>query len=207
MGTFLLSITSAESLSWIGFVVLAIALIGEAGICVIPAKWEKMHRDGAFAFAILAAAGYAVERVGDDAILDALKMRATSAEDTLKKITADRSLTDEQVARMASMLLPFAGQQFTINTYWQDREPTKFSKRIGDNALIAGARWQYVRPTGILVARISGIVVSVSHDADEMTRGAASALISAFKAVDLDASLNEDTQDKAVISMTIGIKP
>lgn len=83
MGTFLLSIASPELLSWTGFVVLAIALIGEVAVCVIPKKWEVVHREAAFAFAVLAAAGYAVERVGDDAIIDALKSRATTANQRL----------------------------------------------------------------------------------------------------------------------------
>jgi hypothetical protein len=91
MGSFLLSIASPETLSWAGFVVLAIALVGEAAVCIIPPKWETLHRELAFAFAILAAGAYAVERVGDDAIIDALKVRATTAESNAAKLKAPHS--------------------------------------------------------------------------------------------------------------------
>jgi hypothetical protein len=42
------------------------------------------HENLAFAFAALAVAGYAIERVGDDAIVKALEGRATTAEHELK---------------------------------------------------------------------------------------------------------------------------
>lgn len=76
MGSFLLSVFSAEALSWAGFVVLIVALLGEAGIWLIPKKWEMLHAELAFALAIVAAGGYAIERVGDDAIIEALKKQS-----------------------------------------------------------------------------------------------------------------------------------
>jgi hypothetical protein len=57
MGAFLLSYFSAETLSWAGFVVLVIALVGEAGIALIAiiSSWEALHKELAFVFAIVAA--------------------------------------------------------------------------------------------------------------------------------------------------------
>jgi hypothetical protein len=42
--------------------VLGFALIGEAGICIMPVRLEKLHKEAAFGLAILAAAGYASQK-------------------------------------------------------------------------------------------------------------------------------------------------
>jgi len=104
VGDLLLSLASPGFLSWAGFVVLAGALVGEAGVCIIPAKWEKLHREMAFAFALLAAAGYAVERIGDDAIIHRLESRAETAEGQLKEITSPRTISLEERAKFISCM-------------------------------------------------------------------------------------------------------
>src|SRR5271154_2724010 len=93
MGHFLLSIASAETISWVGFVALGLALVGEVAVILIPPKWERLHKELAFGFAVLAAGGYAVERVGDEAIMAALQHRADSAEASLKQIEGPRDIT------------------------------------------------------------------------------------------------------------------
>ena len=72
--------------------ILATALVGEAAVWLFPKKLEAM---AAFVFGVLAAGGYAIERVGDDAIIDALKNRAKVAEGTLSKLTSDRVILDK----------------------------------------------------------------------------------------------------------------
>jgi hypothetical protein len=96
MRGFLLSIFSAETLSWIGFVTLGAALVGEVAVILIPPKWETLHKELAFGFAVLAAAGYAVERMGDEAIMTALQHRADTAEASLKKIEGPRYITNTE---------------------------------------------------------------------------------------------------------------
>jgi hypothetical protein len=104
MGSFLLSIASAETISWIGFAVLGLALVGEVGVILSPPRWEKLHKELAFGFAVLASGGYAVERVGDDAIIKALEKRATSAEAGLKVVTSARVITPDQHAKIVLCL-------------------------------------------------------------------------------------------------------
>ena len=96
MGAFLLSKFSAETLSWAGFAILGFALVGEVGVILIPPKWEKLHKELAFGFAVLAAGGYALERVGDEAIMTALQQRADAAEASLKQIEAPRDITESE---------------------------------------------------------------------------------------------------------------
>ncbi len=110
MGEFLLSIASPELLSWGGFVALVIALIGEAGIWLIPKKWERLHAE--VALAVLAAIGYAVERLGDDAIIDALKNRASIAESQLANLKKPRTFTLARQQFVSAATAPYAGQRY-----------------------------------------------------------------------------------------------
>jgi hypothetical protein len=64
-------------------------------------------------FTLTILAGVVVGHVGDDAILQAVEHRAIRAEERF----ADRILSDEKVSQIGATLLPFEGQQFTINTY------------------------------------------------------------------------------------------
>jgi hypothetical protein len=48
----------------------------------------------------------------------------------LERLKAPRSLSDEQIARIKEKISPFAGQQFGAITYWNVKEPTKFTQRI-----------------------------------------------------------------------------
>jgi hypothetical protein len=104
MGHFLLSIASAETISWIGFVILGLALVGEVGVILIPPKWEKLHKELAFGFAVLAAGGYAIERVGDEAIMSALQTRADAAEASLKQIEGPRDITNKEHTSLVDCL-------------------------------------------------------------------------------------------------------
>jgi len=202
MAHFLLSKFSPESVSWAGFVGLIIALIGEAAVYVISKRWKTFHRHAAFAFAVLAAGAYAIERIGDDAIIASLERRATLAENKL----ADRKLSDAEVARIGAAVVPFGGQHFTINTYWEYPEPTNFTKRIGEVALIAIGYWQFIRPTLHLVGLVTGVTVDVADGADDRSHSAAEALVAALKAENVDARLGNDQADKTMISITVGIK-
>jgi len=202
MSHFLLSFFSPGSLSWAGFIGLSIALLGEAGVCILPSKWTSTHRELAFAFAVLAAGAYAVERVGDDAIIAALEIRANTAEAKL----ADRTWSDVSIARIGAAVASFGGQRFTMNTYWQDPEPTNFTKRLGEAALIGIAHWQFIQPKAHLVGRVTGITVDVADNADDQSHKAAAALVGAIKAEYPDAKLGNDQSDATMISITVGVK-
>ena len=69
---------------------------------------------------------------------------AASAQLELAKLKAPRALDSDQIRRMIAKLLPFAGQQFAMITYWNTQEPTDFTKKIGENVLIP-AGWKFVK--------------------------------------------------------------
>src|SRR6185437_15527214 len=115
MGNFLLSITSPETLSWTGFIGLLIALVGEAAIYIVSKKWKLFHREAAFLFAILAAGSYAIERVGDDAIISGLKQHNERLGAQLKAIKKPRLLTFEQRENLVGKLKPFEKQQYFLS--------------------------------------------------------------------------------------------
>lgn len=94
---FILSLGSPAAISWTGFVVLALALIGEAGIFLVPEKLDRIHKTMGFWLAILAAAGYAIERIGDDAIID-------GARHELAQIEAARIVTPSQQQIVVQLL-------------------------------------------------------------------------------------------------------
>jgi hypothetical protein len=226
MGDFLLSIASPDSLSWTGFVVLAIALLGEAAIFIIP---ENFHGGFAFAFAVLAAGGYAVERVGDDAIIDGLKVRITTDEKTITALKSatpglpDRSLTLEQQRLVAEAVKLFPGTPFVVSIL-NDPEPIDLLPQI-ENPLIA-AHWvekdwppgnssviiQYTRAgkpgVGLNTVRVLYVQADVSRASD--LGPAAIALANVLKAEGIAAKAEvgqmPDTMDKNAVQIQIGKK-
>jgi hypothetical protein len=142
MGDFLLSVASPETLSWMGFMVLAAALVGEAAVAIIPARWELLHKELAFGFAVLAASGYAVERLGDDAILRGLEARAAAAEQQLKTFVA-RDLSVEQ-ERISTAVTPFSGQKYEVAIPQGIDDGFSFWKTL--HSTLSGAGWEYVPP-------------------------------------------------------------
>jgi hypothetical protein len=106
MRGWLLSYFSPETLSWYGFVVLVAALVGEAGnaLIAIITGWEKAQKELALVLAIAAAGAYAIERIGDDAIVQALENRSAAAEGELKRIEGPRNITASEHNILVSCL-------------------------------------------------------------------------------------------------------
>ena len=120
MEKLLLSALSPKVISWGGSVVLISAMLGEVAVNLIPEK-RSAHRAAAFGFAALAVAGYAVERIGDDAI-------------TTRQIAAIR----ERLNRVISLdthnvlvsLLKDAPKGRVIDSASMDAEATQFGDQI-----------------------------------------------------------------------------
>jgi hypothetical protein len=101
---FILSLGPPAAISWTGFVVLALALIGEAGIFLLPDKLDRFHKSMGFWLAMLAATGYAIERIGDDAIISSVGDRETQARLELAQIEAARIVTPSQQQTVVQLL-------------------------------------------------------------------------------------------------------
>ncbi len=120
MREFLLSVASPEFLSWIGFVILALGLLGEVGVYVIPPRWGVLHGASVFIFAAVVLAGYLINHIGDDAITARIEARATAAENELNALKAPRyPLTNEQMDRLTKVLeaVPI-NERFEVIILW-----------------------------------------------------------------------------------------
>jgi hypothetical protein len=219
MGNFLLSIASAETLSWIGFVVLGAALLGEAAVAIIPARWETLHKELAFGFAILAAGGYAVERLGDDTIVHGLDARATKAETEVTRLRAARTLTPERQQFVADAVKPFPGQRYRAAiSQAADDGPTFWSSL---HAALEKGDWAYLpagRPSigipaaGIPLAAIPGVEILYDPARDQDIGVAALALGKALHANGMVVAVNRETQsnpdpaEQQIIGIRIGAR-
>jgi hypothetical protein len=134
------------------------------------------------------------------------KAEALKAQLALEQFKAPRFLTDEQIIRIREKMRPFAGQRFGMVTYWDVKEPSDFTKRIGDGALIA-AGWVFVKKFVVLVGIVTGIEIELSEESDSTAKSAANELVSALAAEGIAATIRYDPAYKELIQIQIGMKP
>jgi hypothetical protein len=209
VGAFLLSVASPEKLSWIGFVVLIIAMVGEVGVCLIPSQWENFHRHMTFILLVLAAAGYSTERVGDDAIIAALERRASAAEAKI----APRKLVVTQQADVTLKIIAFKGQHF----FGQVGTPISDARILWGSIVKAlqDGEWQLISaggtgnpPAADVLNPPEGVAIFVTKG-DAATVPAANALVLALRDAGLEA--NDGYSDKpdmsaGKIKIAIGVR-
>jgi hypothetical protein len=123
---------------------------------------------------------------------------------------ADRSLTDAQLRAIANKLKRFTGQEFRITTYWDSKEPLSLANRIYAALNLAG--WKYLKHekwTG-LFGGVEGVLVYVHPAADERTRSACEALISALIEEGISSGRREKNDPQHpdnTIDLNVGAKP
>jgi hypothetical protein len=133
---------------------------------------------------------------------------ASQAQLELTKLKAPRSITDGQIATIREKMRAFSGQPFGMITYWNLDEPTKFTQRLGNDALVA-AGWHFMKAERFeaLIGVVTGIEVELSDDADESFKKAASGLVAALEAEGIPATLRSEPAYKALIKIQVGMKP
>ena len=150
------------------------------------------------------------ERISaNEAETERAKAEAYKAQLALEQFKAPRSLTDEQVARISEKMRPFAGQRFGMITYWHVKEPSDFTKRIENDALIA-AGWVSIEKFGVLVGMVTGVDVQLCEESDATTKNAANELVSALAAESITATttiIRYGQTHKDLIRIQIGWKP
>lgn len=132
---------------------------------------------------------------------------------TLERRLAARTLTDAQVNAIAKRLSQFKGQDFDIVTYWQNPESLSLSNRI--YPALVGAGWKYDKPTNgeFLIGVQTGVIIWHDDRAPVGTILAATELVAALKANDIDAAPDATPQSHGNEPMTtkivvnVGIKP
>jgi hypothetical protein len=123
---------------------------------------------------------------------------------------ADRSLTDAQLTAIANRVKPFSGQEFLVTTFWDLKEPLSMANRIYAALNLAG--WKYIKhETGsFLLGGVAGVLVYVHPSADERTKKAAAALVSALTTEGIASELREQNAPNNPndrLYLNVGTKP
>src|SRR5260370_4473441 len=210
MREFLLSVASPELLSWLGFLLLAGGLLGEVAGLVEPFENHWTHKPLGFAFAAIVLIGYVIGHIGDDASTARFESREKSAENTLKKITSDRALSDKQIETIVQKIRSFSGQEYQITTFWEMREPLAIANHI--HAALQLATWKFIPPASatFMLGGIEGVQVWVHPAAEEQVRKAASTLVDALNGAEMAAVLKEQNPQNpkdSKIAINVGTKP
>jgi hypothetical protein len=146
--------------------------------------------------------------------LTALKADIAEARTETKKIKqrlADRQLTNQQVAEIANKLKPFTGQEFSIVTYWEMREPLAFTNRVYGTLDLAG--WKYIKleTATFMLGGIEGVQVWRHPNAEERVQKAADALVAALNDTGVATVLKLQNTDNNPIdnklTLDVGTKP
>jgi hypothetical protein len=153
----------------------------------------------------------AEEKSISDAVVSFDKEIAAARAETkqLQERLADRQLTDDQVRQVAVEVTSFTGQQFEVTTYWDIKECIAISNRIYEALQLAN--WEYLKPERgeFLMGGIAGVLVYVNPTAEDKTKNAATALVTALNNVKIAAELREqnDPTPNNKIHLNIGTKP
>jgi hypothetical protein len=121
-------------------------------------------------------------------------------------------LTDAQLATIAATLKPFAGQQYELLTYWQEREPANFRNRI--NEVLVASGWKPIPPVAsgtfkTMLPGFEGIWIFVHPKATSQTTKAASLLAQALNSERIEALTSERLNDsnEGILEIAVGAKP
>ena len=123
----------------------------------------------------------------------------------LRRLIADRTISDAQALLIRTSLRPLGAQEFTLVTY-DARETVAIAVRIRDILVMAG--WTFIAPRGRLIGADSGVLVYASATADAPVKRAAHTVVSALTGVGITAEFREKPDDppKNRIEIIVGTK-
>jgi hypothetical protein len=125
------------------------------------------------------------------------------------RMVEPRSLTASQADSMASRLAQYRGQQWTITTYWDLKEPLAFANML--YALLGKASWTYDNSgsKSVLLGGIAGVQVYVHPEASTKAHDAAAALVKALSESGFETNLrfmNDPGHPTERLALNIGTK-
>jgi len=138
------------------------------------------------------------------------EQKAAEASLALEKYKAPRVLSHEEQQLIISKVSKFAGQEYTVTTFWDLKEPLDFSNQLHHTLTASG--WEYIKPGeggSILLGGLAGIQVWIHPDADIAVKDAANALISVLKDIEQNPVLKFQNPKNAKdnkIHLNIGTK-
>lgn len=186
MRELLLAVASPGTLSGIGFVVLALSLLGEVAVLVVPTERHVLHNVLGLGFAAGVLVGYLIGHIGDDEAFKIVSDRATLAENKLKRFEP-RDLTSSQRASVVAAIEQFKGQKYSGSVVQGLDDGCSFWKIL--YGVLNAAKWAYVPlaqntfrtcdpPAGIPIASEPGVSILVHSEKAKEIEGAANALAS-----------------------------
>jgi hypothetical protein len=108
---------------------------------------------------------------------------------------ADRSLTDAQAATIIETLKPFAGQEFEVTPYADNRESKSIADRIGQ--VLSQANWRFLPQEfyRAMLGGVTGVIVYIHPNADIQTKNAASSLVRVLNQENIVTELREQSTE------------
>src|SRR5215475_9264055 len=147
MTDLLLGLASPEFWRGCGSALVALGVIGVAGLIFLPDAKRGMQKGLALFFIATLLAGLALARFGESALLAEARERASVAELELTRLTTPRTLAPDAQQRVAARVKAFAGQEFEgqvapgsedAHGLWQVLDKT-----------LAAAQWVRVPPVAL----------------------------------------------------------
>jgi hypothetical protein len=138
------------------------------------------------------------------------EQKAAEAKLSLEKFKAPRVLSLQEQQLIISKVSKFVGQEYTITTFWDLKEPLAFSNQL--HQVLLTSDWKYIPPGeggSFLLGGIAGVQVWVHPDADLPVKDAATALVSALEEVGQNPTLKLQNPKNAKdnkIGLNIGTK-
>jgi len=219
MTDLLLGLASPEFWRGCGSALVALGVIGVAGLILLPDAKRELQKGLALLFIATLLAGLAVARFGESALLAEARERASVAELELTRLTTPRTLAPDAQQRVAARVKAFAGQQFEGQVA-PGSEDAHALWEVLDKTL-ASAQWVRVPPVGLAVgeppagvplAPNSGVTVFVAASRANELAAPAQALAAALMAEGIIAGVSASAgprmeQRPNVIALEIGRKP
>jgi hypothetical protein len=125
----------------------------------------------------------------------------------LEQRFADRTLTDPEVSAIADKLRTYAGQRFSVITWWNQKEPKAITIRLMRALQCAG--WVYVPNSQFFLEPVVGMYVNTSPGAGAHVMRAAGALASVLNDKGLACQLSPwkaSSNPPDVIFLDVGTK-
>jgi hypothetical protein len=219
MTDLLLGMASPEFWRGCGSALVALGVIGVAGVIFFPDAKRGLQKGLAFLFIASLLAGLALARFGETALLAEARERASVAELELTRLTTPRTLAPDAQQRVAARVKAFAGQQFEGQVA-AGSEDAQALWAVLDKTL-AAAQWVRVPPVGLAVgeppagvplAPNSGVTVFVAASRANELAAPAQALAAALMAEGIIAGVSASAgprmeQRPNVIAIEVGRKP
>lgn len=136
--------------------------------------------------------------------------KAAEASLALEKFKAPRVLSPQEQKLIISKVSRFAGQEYTVTTFWDLKESLNFSNQLHQVLTVAG--WKYIPPGeggSFLLGGLAGVQVWVHPEADSAVKNAADVLVSVLEEIDQAPTLKLQNPKNAKdnrIRLNIGTK-